>query len=822
MALFEGEEMVDVTTPDGRTLTLPRSIVPASMLPQQIAAPPPAVPGAPPMTQPELAAPTLPPPEGPPQGAGVVEMGEPDVYPVGSLSTVETGEPTVKNTRQLAKEAKSRAAYNASPAGKQATAQGAQAQAEQGVREAVYAETDVEAATQDLVAGAMQERNAAIAGRELARTEEMRENVAAQDKKMSEVITLRKKIEGTKIDREADHPVALAIFAALAGLGSGMKGEKVNTLDIIYRSIDRKVAAQEADLDRMGKVYGMTKDELEMLKDKSKSRLEFHNAMVAAETNKAIRTIEELTARSASAKTIANGKMMIAQLEQRAADKSMESMRWGLEFDQKATAEKNQQGRFYSDLKFRKDQHKDNLQIRREDIAADLAKALAADRAAGKNDTYKMRMEAIKENRQFGVRDMNGDFLLSPEGRAKMAEATRLEAEAAKLESNPDASMAGKAMAASKAQLLREKAAVLRGDANSFDPVKAHNETEAIATSNMISSGQSVVQLIDGIKELSDKAGRGLISRDEAQVKLRAMFNQLKPGLKEAWQLGAWDKGSAGLVAEVIGADPSSDWNAGALGAIVAQKMYENPKAFHAGLDSVAEDLESRAKNKLVGMGVKFGNGEFVLQRKETPVVSESAAKLQSSYSGTERSRIAETKADKFAPKDPRTGETIAPSTREVPESSRYLGLSKEQEAPFEERLQAYKKGDPRAADELVGLVKDAALKRPDQAIPLLHNLREHAPKLYPAARAAVPKDSEVDKQMVFEENNRIGTAMEPTDALVTSVLRSINNEGKVTDEAGYRDLVIRSSNGDAIAKKALMEIVKQSGVNRTLPRGNR
>jgi hypothetical protein len=802
MALFEGEDMVDVTTPDGRTLTLPRSIVPASMLPQQIAAPPQAPLGAPVAPPTELAPPTLPTPEAPPQSPGVVEMGEPDVYPVGSLSTVEMGEPTVKNTRQLAKDAKAKAAYNASPAGKQAAAQGVQAQADNEVREAMLDEVTVEAATNDMLAGAREQHNAEIAKAELARTEEMRENVAAQDKKMSEVITLRKKIEGTKIDRTADNPVALAIFAALAGLGSGMKGEKVNTLDLIYQAIDRKVAGQEADLDRMGKVYGMTRDEIEMLKEKSKNRLEFHNAMVAAETNKAIRTIEEITARSASARTIANGKMMIAQFEQRAADKSMEAMRWGLEYDQKATAEKNQQGRFYSDLKFRKDQHKDNLQIRREDIAADLAKALAADRAAGKNDIYKMRQEAIKENRQFGVRDMNGDFYLSPEGRAKVSEAAKLEAEAAKLESS-DSTLASKAMAMNKAQLLREKAAVLRGDANS--------------------SGQSVVQLIDEIKIISDQAGRGLLTRDEAQVALRAKFNQLKPGLKEAWQLGAWDKGSAGLVAEIIGADPSSEWNAGALGAFVSQKMYENPTAFHAGLDSVAKDLEGRAKNKLAGLGTKFGEGELVFQRAEKPIPpSESAAKLQSSYSGTEQSRIAETRADKFAMRDPSTGKVIAPSAREVPESVRYLGLSKEQEAPFEERLQAYKKGDPRAADELVGLVADAAKKRPDQAIPLLHNLREHAPKLYPAARAAVPKDSEVDKQMVFEENNHIGTATLPTDMLVSGVLRSINTEGKVTDQEGYRDLVVRSANGDAIAKRALLDIVNQSGVNKTLPRGNR
>lgn len=825
MAIFQGEEIVPVTTPDGRTLQLPRSL--AMMSGQQGAAPntgpaPIGVPGAPPMAPPqqEMPQPTLPPPDVAPAGAPIVEEGEPDTVPV----TMMEPEVVTANPKRVQKARKAQAAYNASPEGKQAAAQKAQVDAQQSQVDAVNAQVDVDAATNDLVHGAMVERNASITAAENARNQEMLARAQEQESKMNEVVSLRKKIEGTKIDRKADHPVLAAIMAGLAGLGSAMKGQKVDTLDILYTAIDRKVAAQQADLDNMGKVYGMTKDELEMLKDKSKNRLEFHNAMIAAETNKAIRTIEELTARSASEKTRANGKAMIAELQARAADKTMEATRWGLEYDQRAQAEKNQNSRFYSDLSFRKQQHADTVQLHREDTAADLAKALANTKATKSSDEYKLQLEAAKEARQFGVRDMNGDLFLSPEARAQMAQAKSLEDEAAKLEADPD--VMKRSIASTRIQALREKAAVMRGEAQTFGSIKAHNETEAVAVSNMIASGQSVVQLIDGIKELSDQAGRGLISRDDAQVKLRAMFNQLKPGLKEAWQLGAWDKGAANLVADIIGADPSSDWNAGVLGMALTQKMYENPKAFQEGLNSVAEDLEARAKNKLVGIGAKFGQGEAVLQRKVAPETSESAAKLSAARSGTELTKNAEDVG--VVGKTARAiGYPFSPShaaEADAAQSTKYIGLNKSQEAPFEERLQAYKKGDKRAGEELVALVAESAQKRPDLALPLLRALRDNAPStLYQAARATLPKDSEADQQMAYEEKSRIGAAMTPggTPVLAQQVLNSVDDQGKVTDIEGFRDLARRASEGDQIAKKALLEINKQSGYNKSLPRGS-
>lgn len=831
MAIYEGEEMVPVTTPDGRTISVPRSL--SGMAPQQqIMAPPgPGVPGAPPMGSAPINMPSVPveepdmfaeraPGEAPP--TGIVEMGDPEVTPVKMMAP----EVIRANPQRMNKMRKQQAAQAASPQGQIGAARGEQQAAVKDQVDAITAMSDVDAATDDLVHGALVERNAALTKAENDRNAEMAARAAEQEKKMNEVVGLRKKIEGTKIDRKADHPILAAIFAALAGIGSAMKGEKVDTLEILNNALDRKVAAQQADLDQMGKIYGMTKEEIEMLKEKSKNRLEFHNAMIAAETNKAIRTIEEFTARSASEKTRANGQMLIAGLRERAADKTMEATRWGLEYDQRAKAEQNQNSRFYSDLGFRKKQHADSMQIRREEIAADMAKALANTKATGSVEEYKMQLEAAKEARQFGVRDMNGDLYLSPQGRAKMEEAKALEAEAEKLSANPD--VMARSIASDKIRAMRDKAAVLRGQASTFDTVKAHNETEAVAVSNMISSGQSVVQLIDDIKQISDKAGRGLISRDQAQVELKAKFNLMKPGLKEAWGLGAWDKGAGGLVESIIGADPSSDWNAGVLGMVVAKKMYENPKSFQEGLDSVAKDLESKAKNKLVGIGAKFGTDETVLQRATAPVISDSAAALSGTRSGTELSKNAE-QVGVVGKAARAVGYPFSPSHAEEAanaQSVRYVGLSKDQEAPFEERLQAYKKGDKRAGDELVALVSEAAKSgRADQAIPLLHNLRDHAPKtLYQAARAALPKDSDVDKQMAYEENMQIAPAVTPPGMLFQQVLGSIKADGTVGDTSGMAEIVKLSTNPgphQEQAKKAFAEIVKQSGHNKSLPRGS-
>lgn len=850
MPLYEGEELVPVSTPDGRTLMLPRSAVPGGAGPAPIAF---GVAGGPNAAPPIIDTPTS-------VTDGLVPLGEnPGAQPGYGFKGAEYGTTPVQNgpdyklgtvdVSQIAKQQaadkaksvadakkktkadKAAAAYAATPAGQLAGAAGKQDAAQSNEQQAVFEAADLEAATQDVVAGAVEQRNKTLDTLFQNRANEMNELAQAEDAKMQEIVGLRKKMASKKIDRDLDRPVLVGIFAALAGLGSAMKGEKVETFDLINRIIDRKVAAQEADLDRMAKTYGMTREELNDLKEKSKRKLEFHNTMIAWETDKAIRQIEEITAKSASEKTKANAKILIAQLQQRAADKTMEATRWGLDYDQKERHQKEQQATSRYGIAVQDRHNRANEQIAREGQYLDYQKALAADRARGDIETYKARMEAQGAVQKTGLRDMNGDLFLTPQGRAKLEQAKQLEQQASDVEAKYKNDPMGSSVKANEVQRLRDQAAVLRGDAQTFDVVKAHNDTEAVQVSNMIASGQSVVQLIDDIKAVSDQAGRGLISRSAAQAKLQSMFQQLKPGLKEAWQLGAWDKGSAALVETIIGADPSSDWNAGALGSIIAQKMYEDPNSFKGRLDSVAEQLETSAKNRLVGLGTKFGKDETVLRRaKEVPVTQEDemSRNLTQARSGVELANNAE-QVGTVGKVARAVGYPFSPNHKEEAESAqsvKYPGLSKDQDEAFGGLVATYKKGGPegqRAGEELVSKVVNAAKERPDLAIPLLHNLRDNpaTKELYVTARMAVPKDSDVDKQMVYEEQNRVATAPLPAQDAADMVIATMKDDGTITDWNDWRELGARAGRGDADAKKAMAEVIKASNTRKTMPKGS-
>ncbi len=823
MAIFQGEEMVPVTTPDGRTITVPRSL--SGMAPQN-APTPMQIPGvAAPMAPAPIDESLLPAPV--PQQAlpeAIVEEGDPDVVPV----TMMQPEVVTANPQRVQKARKQQAAQAASPQGQLSAADKQRANAAQAQVDAITSMADIDAATNDLTHAALVQRNADILKAENDRNVEMAARLQEQEKKMNEVIGLRKKIEGTKIDRTADHPILAGVFAALAGLGSAMKGEKVDTLDILYKAIDRKVAGQQADLDNMGKVYGMTQDEIAMLKEKSKNRLEFHNTMIAGEIGKAIRTVEEMTARSASERTRANGQATIAELKARQAAVTMEATHWGLEYNQRDKHQQAQLGLGYAGLK-QADRHFDStMQDRREERAKDMAIALANTKATGSVEEYKMQLEAAKDARQFGVRGMDAEFYLTPQGKQRKAEADKLEADAAAMESNPD--VMARSIASDKIKMMRQSAARIRDELTTgVHAIKAHNETEAVAISNQLSSGQSVVQLLDEVKAIYDEVGRSGLSRDAQAMELKAKFNLLLPGLKDAWQLGAWDKGADGLASKIIGQDPSSEWNAGVIGAAMSKKMIEDPEGFKKGLDAVAKDLENKVKNKLVSVGTKFGKDEVVLQRAAAPdVVSDSATALSTARSGTELSKNAEQvgTAGRAAravgyPFSPNHAEEAAGA-----QSVRYPGLSRDQEAPFEERLQAYtRRGDRVAGDELVRAVKEAAESgRPDQAIPLLHNLRDHAPKLYAAARSTLPRGSEADTQMKYEEDHQVAPAVTPPAILFQQVVGSIKADGTVGDLAGMGEITKLAANPgphQQQAKQAIADIVKQSGLNKSLPRGS-
>lgn len=842
MALFQGEDMVDVTTPDGRTLTLPRSIVPTSMMPQMAvpgvapsgsgvpagALPPPPN-GAPPT---ELA-PTLPSPDAPTTGA-TVEEGEPTIKNTAGTGSVTMGEPTVRTERQVAQDdaraAKAKAAYDASPAGKMANAEAQQTNALGAEAQAMYGASDLEAAEQDTVADALHTRNEQLDKLFAARNTEAQAAAQAEEKKAGEVSTLRTKIANTKIDRHADHPILAAIFAGLAGLGSAIKHEKIDTLDILYKAIDRKVAAQEADLDRMAKTYDMTKDELAMLKEQSKSKLQMHNTMIAGETEKAVRQIEELTARSSSEKTKANAQVMIAQLQQRAADKSMDAMRWGLDYDQKTQAEKNQNSRFYSDLGFRQKAHADDMQIDREKIAADLEKALAADRASGNMAEYKERLQAAKDVAEKGMKGVDNDYLYTPEGRTQLDQAKQLEDQAQQLEeAGKTDQMAFNVKGGQQAvALMRQKAAVLRGNARTFGVVQARNAEQAGKMSEKYAAAQSMMDTIDEIKILYDQVGRGYIAKDKGQQALQAKYKLLSVKGKEAWQLGAWDKGSAVLTEGILGRDPTEGWDTGNLANALGIEAGNDPEGFKSRLDAVAQSLDQDVRSQVAKNSNWDGKGDLFTHKTahQPDQIDQASSTLTQARSGVELQNDADATGTvgKVARK---VGYPFSPSAADEAagaQSPRYPGLSRDQEKPFDTLLQATKSPDPKvrqqAIDELAAKAINSADKRPDFAVPYMQNLREYAPDAYAKARAAMPRGTKTDEVISMDEKLRAGAGVTPTDNLAASVVNSIKPDGTVGDEAGYRELARRASQKDTIARSALMEIVKRSGQAK-LPAGS-
>ncbi len=597
MALYEGEEMIDVPTPDGRVLKLPRSLVPASMMPQQIAPQPGPINIPAPAPAQEAPAPMLAPPsdEAPADvvegGSSVVEMGEPETRRV-TQQQLRKEQDTLKSRQ--AKAEKQAAARAATPQGKMEASEAQQNEAVANQEAAIYGQADIQAAEDDVVARAKEARDAEIDKHYLARNTEAQANLQAEEAKMGEIESNRKKIANFKIDRTADHPVMLAVFAALAGIGQGMQGKEITSGKIILDAIDRKVAAQESDLDRMGQVYGMTKDELAMLKEKSKSRLEFHNTMIAGEVDKAVRHIETITARSASAKTKANAVSIIAELHARAADKSVEAMRWGLDFEQKAKHHKDQIGLGYSNLAESKRSNRAREQMEREKMYLDSQKALAADKAKGDQATAEARMKSMEEVEKRGLKDVDNKYLLTPAGRAKMEQAIELEKEATALESTGAMSQAQQ----SRAALLRQKADVLRGDAQSMDVVKARSDTQAGNMSMKYAAAQTMMDTVDEIKMLYDQAGRGYITVTKLQEELKAKHQLLAVAAKDAWQLGAWDKGSAALVASIIGQDPTSEWNTGALGALWNKQMIKDPEGFKNRLDAGQRALDRACQRR--------------------------------------------------------------------------------------------------------------------------------------------------------------------------------------------------------------------------------
>lgn len=845
MALFEGEEMVDVTTPDGRTISVPRSIANMSTV-QQIA------PGGP-VTSPQRGGPVTTPGEIPggftapdftpsPEDAGysvpgVVEMGEPEVTPVTVMPEMDV-KARPKVMKRLRADAAQRAA---SPQGKLDAAQNQQVDAANAEKAAIVGAADVEAAEQDVLADAKEERNKQIDDLFAKRATGMQQAADEQERKFGEVTRIKDKIAGFKVDRTHDSKTMASIGMILAALGTAInnttykRSDENPALKIYYEAIDRKVAGQMADLDQMGKIYGMTKDEVDMLKEKSKSKLEMWNTMIAGETEKSIRIVEAITARSASDKTKANAQMFIAQLQGRVAEKTLAATQWGLDFDQKDKHQKAQVAAQNYSTSVQDRHYKAEEQLTREKIYADKIAALAALKQTGDLAAQKEFKEASKEVDELGVKGADNKFLLTSEGRAMKEQAAKLDAEADALEANPDAM--ARSVASNQIAMRRQKAAELRGNADVYGVAKFRNSTVAKLVVDTYAAGQAMIDVIDDIRLM--EAGRGLLGHTVDQQELAAKYQLLAVKGKAAFALGAWDKGTTVLSKNIYGEDPSK-WSADTLRGYVSDVLGSDPEGYKTRLNAVATDIENSTRLQIQKHAVKWDGKDELFTRKKLPDLNTPIGKAASSlYKGSTPGELeaaaAPTTGGKVRDQVYAVGGLVGEPqykanqrTAQDSGSTKYVGIGKDQEAGFDELLTAYKSGSPedkkRAADQLVMFVVNSSEGRPDAAIGALHALDEHAPELGRVAKSALPKGSDVEKQVAMEDTAKIARAPVPPRELATMVIATMNDDGTVTAVADYQALSKRASAGDQDAKQALADIWAAGSKrkqDRALPRGS-
>lgn len=844
MALFEGEDLISVTTPDGRIMQLPRSAVPASLMPQQDPIPAPLQISPPPISSEIAGAPDATQPD---QGPASVTGGALPPTDVSQLPTLATTAPpdvmlgTVDINRVRAQQAaqaqqqRAIAAYNTTPIGQQKNAEAAGNAADAADAAVKIKQVDYDAAGQELIAHATEARNQQIDALMAQRAKIAQANADAEAKQVASLSSIRQQIASTKIDRTADHPVLMALAIAVAGFGSTLKGESTNpALDVVDKAIKAKVDGQMADLDQLGKVYGMTKDQLDAIKAAGASKLALSNILIAAETDKAVRQIQAITTNTDSQKMKLAGADIAAQLQQKAATRQTEAVHWGLDFQQKQDAAKSENNRFYAGQAQARNFHVDEELDKKATLAFEASKAdrEANSRLAERED--KATQEALKENSTRGLRNLVTNLpLLTPKGDAAMAQADKLDAAATKLENQGDLAnglndQSRVQMLQAAAQSKHAQANKLRDDATLNQQIKHRDPALAGKLSDEYSAVQDLGNDMSKVTALYDgpNGGKAYVSKSPEQQAISSMYAQMLVKLKDVQGLSRLSKPDIALFGQELGIDPTSEaWTAGNLSSIIGEKLGEDPQGFRKVMEETLDNAEGSVFNKMrVNAGYGGTKGDLFSHHTAPPEAKPVADFMKEKTPSEQAAAVPSNIGTKIYDK---TFGILGQSHDEVRQdaadsgSPTGQGFTKAQEADLGALIASYNSGTPagkRAGEQLVATVANSAADRPSLAIATLRNLREHAGDLYTRARATVPEGSAVDQQMSYEENTRISLA--PGTVSTNQLIQQIRATG-YTDRAGIAELARRATTKkDKDAASALLEVVKNAPPPPTTPLG--
>lgn len=872
MALFPGEDLVDIIV-GGRTVKLPASVASAMQLPQQQAAP-----QAP---APQQIAPGPAVEEQPGFNATGVQAPPPVPEqlsaPQGGSSEYPTYAPTIGATPSFAQEqapavapqpdfkveapkpaAPAKPAKPAAPPTAQQKADGALNAQVGAINEQAAAGRDVsniEAAGHAMIGQAYADRNAELDKLYAKRRDDAVADQAATDAKMSEYTTLKDKIANAKVDRSVNHPVLAAISLALGAIGQAMtKGDKNPALDVLWKTIDRRVEGQMADIEQMKAVAGMTKEEVANLREKASSKLAMHNMLIAGESDRAAKQIEEMVARTQSESVRASGTRIAAELREKAAIAVGNAAQAQLQHEQREKFQKQEMGYKYSALKQNQNQFDADMQFKREKEYLDYNRALAAERAKAGEAGMKAMMEMQKDNETRGIRNAtDATALLTPKGRAMIAEADKLAQEAAALKSSTGPLTQQQA---ARAQLLEDKASAIRGEANVKEVLRHRDPTQAGRLSDKYTAAQTVTRLTDEIKLLYDRDGRSYVKTTAGQAALQAKQTELTMALKNAWQLGVLSKQDTNLINQGTGGDPTKGWEPGNLAHIIGVPAGTDPEAFKARLDSIAAGAQDNMLLDLNGIGYG-GKREDLFQSKSAPTapddpINKAAATVQAGATtgeqvADEASKGGARRAVDRVVYDASTSNAERQKNIDNSGSVKYAGFTEKQGAAFDTILRAYKSGDEKSkARAEQRIIEQATSSRQDLSLSTMHALREHAPELYQKALAQLPEtpspgkertitvpygqvkvqdkapEQSVRQQLAYEDEVRKrDTSMQTargaaSDTVIQSEpLLDLVKHAVVGDDASYSEIARRAAAGDPDAKKVLPNVLRQIGNQR-------
>lgn len=176
---------------------------------------------------------------------------------------------------------------------------------------------DAQAQEMTAMADAFKERNAKLAEQEALRQQAAQEKMQRVQAASIEADRAMKAYADHKVDRSLDHPMLAAISLALSAAGSAMAGKsgEVPALGIMLQQMDKKVQLQLADRAKMKDVAGAKQSAIDRVRQMGDDQIAVYNLGMAGETEKAIRKIEEIKARSGSDQVKANAEIMIGELQ---------------------------------------------------------------------------------------------------------------------------------------------------------------------------------------------------------------------------------------------------------------------------------------------------------------------------------------------------------------------------------------------------------------------------------------------------------------------------------------------------------------------------